>query len=77
VLRWPRMCPPKYERGPVGSLVDVYESRIRMLLAEFPSMPATVIAERIGWPHSSSVLRAKVAGLRPLYAPTDPAGRTV
>jgi hypothetical protein len=69
--------PPRYERGPVGSLVDVYESRVRMLLAEFPSMPATVIAERIGWPHSSSVLRAKVAELRPLYAPTDPADRTV
>ena len=68
---------PRYERGPVGSLVDVYESRVRMLLAEFPSMPATVIAERIGWPHSSSVLRAKVAELRPLYAPTDPADRTV
>ena len=69
--------PPKYQRDPVGSLVDAYEPRIRALLAEFPSMPATVIAERIGWAHSSSVLRAKVAQLRPLYAPTDPADRTV
>ena len=31
-------------------------------------MPATVIAERVGWLHSSSVLRARVAELRPLYA---------
>ena len=50
--------PPKYQRGPVGSVVDDFELRIRALLAEFPSMPATVIAERIGWPHSSSVLAA-------------------
>lgn len=70
-------APPKYERAPAGSMLDVYEPRIRALLAEFPSMPATVIAERIGWRNSSSVLRAKVAQLRPLYAPTDPADRTV
>lgn len=69
--------PPKYERAPAGSLVDAFESRIRALLAEFPSIPATVIAERVGWTNSSSVLRAKVAELRPLYAPSDPADRTV
>ncbi len=39
-------------------------------------MPATVIAERIGWEHSSSVLRAGVAQLRPLFRPADPADRT-
>ena len=70
-------APPRYERDAVGSVVDDYEPRIRALLAEFPSMPATVIAERIGWTNSSSVLRAKVAQLRPLYAPADPADRTV
>ncbi len=68
--------PPKYERGPAGSMLDAFEPRIRALLAEFPSMPATVIAERVGWTNSSSVLRAKVAQLRPLYAPSDPADRT-
>nr|WP_239455383.1 IS21 family transposase [Nocardioides gilvus] len=68
--------PPKYGRDPAGSMLDVYEPRIRELLAQFPSMPATVIAERIGWTNSSSVLRAKAAQLRPLYAPTDPADRT-
>ncbi len=70
-------APPVYRRAPVASVVDGFEPRIRALLAEFPTMPATVIAERIGWSHSSSVLRAKVAELRPLYAPTDPADRTV
>lgn len=70
-------APPKYERARAGSMVDAYEPRIRALLAEFPSMPATVIGERIGWTNSSSVLRARVAVLRPLYAPTDPADRTV
>ena len=40
--------PPKYERAPAGSAVDGFEPRIRSLLAEFPDMPATVIAERIG-----------------------------
>lgn len=45
-------------------------------MAEFPGMPSTVIAERLGWEHSSSVLRARVAQLRPLYRPADPADRT-
>ena len=39
-------------------------------------MPATVIAERVGWEHSSSVLRGRVAQLRPLFGPADPADRT-
>ena len=46
------------------------------MLTQFPDMPATVIAERIGWVHSSSVLRARVAQLRPLFRPADPADRT-
>lgn len=70
-------APPTYRRAAAGSRADVFEPRIRALLAEFPTMPATVIAERIGWEHASSVLRAKVAQLRPLYAPADPADRTV
>ena len=68
--------PPKYERKRSASLVDAYEPQIRALLARTPTMPATVIAERIGWEHSASVLRARVAQLRPLYAPADPADRT-
>lgn len=69
--------PPRYERAAGGSRADAVESKIRALLAAFPEMPATVIAERIGWEYSSSVLRAKVAALRPLYRPADPADRTV
>lgn len=70
-------APPAYHRDAAGSRVDVFEPQIRALLQAFPSMPATVIAERIGWEHASSTLRAKVAELRPLYAPSDPADRTV
>lgn len=68
--------PPRYERPPRGSAVDVFEPQIRALLSGWPTMPATVIAERIGWTRSSSVLRARVAQLRPLFAPPDPASRT-
>jgi transposase len=39
--------PPKYSPRPVGSIVDAVEPRIRELLAACPTMPATVIAERI------------------------------
>ncbi|GAA4903175.1 hypothetical protein HNR25_001884 [Streptomonospora salina] len=39
-------------------------------------MPATVIAERIGWQRSLTVLKDRVRQLRPLYQPVDPASRT-
>jgi transposase len=39
-------------------------------------MPATVIGQRIGWPYSIRTLSGKVAELRPLYLPPDPASRT-
>ena len=68
--------PPKYRRAPKGSAVDVCEPAIRELLAEFPTMPASVIGERIGWSRSASVLRERVAQLRPLFAAPDPASRT-
>ncbi len=68
--------PPRYERAPAGSIVDEVEPRIRELLAAWPTMPATVIAERIGWSRSIRVLSGRVAELRPVYLPPDPAGRT-
>ncbi len=34
---------PIVERAPTGSAVDAVEPQIRELLAEFPTMPATVI----------------------------------
>jgi transposase len=68
--------PPRYERPLRGSVVDEAEPRIRELLQAFPTMPATVIAERIGWTRSIRVLRDRVAELRPVYLPPDPASRT-
>ncbi len=68
--------PPKYERAPAGSVVDEVEPRIRELLKAYPSMPATVIAERVGWTRSIRTLSGRVAELRPAYLPPDPASRT-
>jgi len=68
--------PPRYVRKPGGSIVDAVEPRIRELLQAYPRMPATVIAERIGWQRSIRVLSGRVAELRPVYLPPDPAGRT-
>ena len=36
--------PPKYARAPRGSVADAYEPRVRALLAQWPRMPAPVIA---------------------------------
>lgn len=69
-------APPKYERTPAGSIVDEVEPRIRELLQSYPRMPATVIAERIGWDRGLTVFKERVAELRPVYLPPDPAGRT-
>jgi transposase len=68
--------PPKYERASVGSVVDEAEPKIRELLQGCPTMPATVIAERIGWTRGMTVLTARVRELRPVYLPPDPASRT-
>jgi transposase len=68
--------PPVYRRTEAGSIVDGFEPRIRELLQAYPSMPATVIAERLGWDRSIRVLSARVAELRPVYLPVDPASRT-
>jgi transposase len=66
----------KYQRLPAGSIVDGVEPRIRELLRAYPTMPATVIAERIGWTRSIRALSGRVAELRPAYLPPDPASRT-
>lgn len=69
--------PPRYQRRLAGSVVDEFEGRIRELLAAYPTMPATVIGERIGWPYSIRTLSGRVAQLRPVYLAPDPASRTV
>ena len=67
---------PRYRRAPRGSIADEAEPAIREQLKLDATMPATVIAERIGWERSITVLREKVADLRPAYLPQDPTGRT-
>jgi transposase len=68
--------PPRYSRRSAGSIVDAVEPRIRELLQAFPTMPATVIAERVGWTRGKTVFADRVRELRPVYLPPDPAGRT-
>jgi transposase len=68
--------PPAYRRSRTGSVVDAVEPRIRELLQACPTMPATVIAERIEWRYSIRTLSARVAELRPIYLPPDPSSRT-
>lgn len=70
------VMPPRYVRTGSGSIVDAAEPQVRALLKEFSQMPATVIAERIGWTRSLTVLKDRIRELRPIYAPVDPASRT-
>jgi transposase len=67
---------PKYERRLAGSIVDAVEVKIREQLQLDARMPATVIAERIGWTRGITVLKERVAELRPAFLPPDPASRT-
>lgn len=55
----------------------MYEARIRGLLAEYPRMPATVIAERISWPYTMNPLRVRLREIRPEYAGVDPVDRVL
>src|SRR4029453_9916313 len=75
--RWPAALPAgRAWSGGRRSVVDEVEPRIRELLRAWPWMPATVIAERVGWSYSIRLLRDRVAELRPVYLPPDPASRT-
>ncbi|MEW6155535.1 MAG: helix-turn-helix domain-containing protein [Actinomycetota bacterium] len=68
--------PPAYQRTGVGSAVDAVEPEIRRLLAKTPDMPATVIAERVCWDRGMTILRDRVAELRPAYLIPEGFGRT-
>ncbi|MGW6505930.1 IS21 family transposase [Nonomuraea angiospora] len=68
--------PPKYQRPGKTSIVDAVEPQIRQLLRQWPDIPATVIAERIGWQRSMTVLKDRIRQIRPEYRPVDPASRT-
>ena len=67
--------PPSRARPARGSVADAYEPAIRAVLMQFPRMPATVIAERIGWPYSITPLKRKLRTIRPEYVGVDPADR--
>lgn len=67
--------PPKYERPAVPTSFTPFEPAVRQLLATTPDMPATVIAERVGWTGSITWFRDHVRRLRPDHRPVDPSDR--
>jgi hypothetical protein len=68
-------APPKYERSPAATSFTPFEDHVRALLAEYPEMPATVVAERVGWSGSITWFRDNVRRLRPEHRRPDPADR--
>jgi len=68
---------PQYERALRPTLADGIEAQVRALLVEFPRMPATVIAQRIGWTHSLTTLKDRLRQIRPEYVGIDPVDRVV
>ena len=70
-------APPRYERKAAPTSFTVFEPRVRELLEQTPDMPATVLAERVGWTGSIRWFRENVARLRPVHRPIDPADRIV
>lgn len=69
--------PPAYSRASVARSFAPFEQQVRDLLNDTWSMPATVLAERVGWTGAASWFRQNVAAIRPEYAPADPADRIV
>lgn len=67
--------PPKYERAAVSTSFAPFVPAVRQLLARTPDMPATVIAERVGWTGSITWFRDNVRLLRPEHRPVDPSDR--
>ena len=67
--------PPRYERAPRATSFTVFEPQVRVLLKEVPDMPATVLAERVGWTGSIRWFSDNVRRLRPEHRPIDPADR--
>jgi hypothetical protein len=68
-------APPKYERRPAPTSFTPFEPLVRQLLVQYPAMPATVIAERVGWTGSITWFRDNVRRLRPQHRPVDPSDR--
>jgi hypothetical protein len=53
----------------------MFEPHVRALLAQVPDMPATVLAERMGWTGSIRWFSDNVKRLRPEHRPIDPSDR--
>jgi transposase len=67
--------PPKYERRSAPTSFTPFEPRVRELLEQTPDMPATVLAERVGWTGSIRWFRDNVSRVRAEHRPIDPADR--
>ena len=67
--------PPRYERPAVATAFTPFEPLVRQLLTVTPTMPATVLAERVGWEGSITWFRDNVRRVRPQLVPVDPCDR--
>ena len=65
--------PPRYSRPAVVTAFTSFEGRVRAILVEHLEMPATVLAERVGWAGWITWFRDNVRRLRPEHRPPDPA----
>lgn len=70
-------APPRLEHRPGPRWFTVFEPAVLALLEQTPDMPATVLAERVGWTGSIRWFRDNVKRLRPEHRPVDPADRVV
>lgn len=69
--------PPKYERAAAPTSFAPFEPLVRQLLIATPDMPATLIAERVGWKGSITWSRDNVLRLRPEHRPVNPSDRLI
>ena len=66
-------APPVYKkRASSETSFTPFESRVRALLEQSPTLPATVIAQRVGWCGSITWFRDNVRRIRPDYQQADP-----
>jgi transposase len=71
--------PPQYVRTPAGSQLDPFAERIAAMLAEDPTVRATVIRERLrpaGYSGGITILKEHLARVRPAFLATRTYQRT-
>jgi transposase len=71
--------PPVYVREPMPSKLDPFKDQVRAMLAADPSVPATVILERLrreGFDGSITIVKRFVAATRPEFAAAQAFQRT-